>query len=195
MQRQQRLLSVSQNDLPLLLRKDLEQTIAIHNLDRRAQRVRAGLAITESVSRQLDASSALLALGREVLTQLGMSVALVAEEGPEGPRLLHVLGSVPRATSPEALFGQRNPLRACLQTGKTILSANEDEVDEWLDSPLLSGLHAKAFICLPVIVQKETVAAIMAVSPEPLPVFTDEDRQVYYQIARQTSVILQNISS
>ena len=80
LQRQQRLLSVSQNDLPLLLRKDLEQTISIHNLDRRAQRVRAGLAITESVSRQLDASSALLALGREVLTQLGMSVALVAEE-------------------------------------------------------------------------------------------------------------------
>jgi PAS domain S-box-containing protein len=194
MQRQQRLLSVSKNDLPLLLRKDLEQTISIHNLDRRAQRVRAGLAITESVSRQLDASSALLALGREVLTQLGMSVALVAEEGPEGPRLLHVLGSVPRATSPEALFGQRNPLRACLQTGHTILSANEDEVDDWLDSPLLSGLQAKAFICLPVVVQEKAVAAIMAVSPEPLPAFTDEDRQVYYQIARQTSVILQNIS-
>ena len=194
LQRQQRLLSVSQNDLPLLLRKDLEQTISIHNLDRRAQRVRAGLAITESVSRQLDASSALLALGREVLTQLGMAVALVAEEGPEGPRLLHVLGSVPRATSPEALFGQRNPLRACLQTGETILSANEGEADDWLDVPLLSGLHAKAFICLPVIVQEKTVAAIMAVSPEPLPAFTDEDRQVYYQIARQTSVILQNIS-
>ena len=194
MQRQQRLLSVSQNDLPLLLRKDLEQTLSIHNLDRRAQRVRAGLAITESVSRQLDASSALLALGREVLTQLGMAVAIVAEEGPEGPRLLHMLGSVPRATSPEALFGQRNPLRACLQTGQTILSANEDEVDEWLDSPLLSGLNAKAFICLPVKVQEKTVAAIMAVSPEPLPPFTDEDRQVYYQIARQTSVILQNIS-
>ena len=34
----------------------------------------------------------------------------------------------------------------------------------------------------------------MAISPEPLPAFTDEDRQVYYQIARQTSVILQNIS-
>jgi PAS domain S-box-containing protein len=194
LQRQQRLLSVSQNDLPLLLRKDLEQTISIHNLDRRAQRVRAGLAITESVSRQLDASSALLALGREVLTQLGMAVALVAEDASDGPRLLHVLGSVPRATSPETLFGQRNPLRACLQTGETILAASEDEADEWRDTPLLSSLHAKAFICLPVTVQEKTVAAIMAVSPEPLPAFTDEDRQVYYQIARQTSVILQNIS-
>src|SRR5687767_1522878 len=35
---------------------------------------------------------------------------------------------------------------------------------------------------------------MLAVSPEPMPSFTDEDRQVYYQIARQTSVILQNIS-
>ncbi|MFZ5911025.1 MAG: GAF domain-containing protein [Chloroflexota bacterium] len=193
LQRQQRLLSVSQNDLPLLLHKDLEQTVSIHNLDRRAQRMRAGLAITESVSRQLDASSALQALGREVLTQLGMSVALVAEDSPEGPRLLHTLGSVPRATNPETLFGQRNPLRSCLQTGETILFANVDDTEEWRDTPLLSGLRAKAFICLPVKVEDRVVAAILAVSPEPMPPFTDEDRHVYHQIARQASVVLQNI--
>jgi len=192
--RQQRLLSVSQNDLPILMRKDLEQTLSIHNLDRRAQRVHAGLAITESVGRQLDASSALLALGREVLTQLGMSVALVAEVAPDGERLVHILGSVPRATNPETLFGQRNPLRTCLQTGETILAANADETEEWRNTPLLNGLRAKAFICLPVKMDDITVAAVLAVSPEPLPTFTDEDRQVYYQIARQTSVILQNIS-
>ncbi|MFZ5820255.1 MAG: GAF domain-containing protein [Chloroflexota bacterium] len=193
MQRQQRLLSVSQNDLPLLLHKDLEQTVSIHNLDRRAQRMRAGLAITESVSRQLDASSALQALGREILTQLGMSVALVAEDSPEGPRLLHTLGSVPRATNPETLFGQRNPLRSCLQSGETILFANVDDTEEWRDTPLLSGLRAKAFICLPIKVEDRVVAAILAVGPEPMPSFTDEDRHVYHQIARQASVVLQNI--
>jgi len=107
LQRQQKLLSVSQNDLPLLLRKDLEQTISLHNLDYRAQHVRAGLAITESVSRQLDAASALLALGRETLTQLGMSIALVAENTPEGPRLLHILGSIPRPSN----------LKRCLVSG------------------------------------------------------------------------------
>ena len=194
LQRQQRLLSVTQNDLPFLLSKDLDQTLSIHNLEQRAQRVRAGLAITESVSRQLDGPSALLALGREVLTQLEMSVALVAENSPEGPRLLHIMGNVPRATNPETLFGQRNPLRTCLQTGEPILFANEDETDEWHDTPLLNGLRAKAFICLPVTVQGRVVAAILATSPEPLQMFTDEDRQVYHQIARQTSVILQNIS-
>jgi hypothetical protein len=81
----------------------------MHNLDQRAQRVRAGLAITEQVSRQLDSSSALLALGRETLTQLGMTAALVAEDSADGPRLLHTLGSVPRTTNVDALFGQRNP--------------------------------------------------------------------------------------
>ena len=194
MERQQRLLTVTQNDLPILLRKDLDQTIAIQNLDQRAQRVRAGLAITESVSRQLDSSSALQALGRETLTQLGMSVAIIAEVAADGPRLMHVLGSIPRATNPEALFGQRNPLRACLQTGEAILIASLDEDLDWRETPLLTALHAKSLVCLPIKIDKKTIAAMMALSPEPLPAFTSEDLQVYHQIARQTSVILQNIS-
>ena len=193
-ERQQRLLAITQNDLPLLLRKDLDQTIAIQNLDHRSQRVRAGLAITESVSRQLDASSALQALARETLTQLGMSVALVAEVTNEGPRLTQVLGSVPRATNPEALFGQKNPLRACLQNGKAILISTLDEDLEWRETPLLTALRAKSLVCLPVKIDNRTVAAMMAITYEPLPSFTDEDFQVYHQIAGQTSVILQNIS-
>jgi len=194
LQRQQKLLDITQNDLPVLLHKDLEQTIALHNLDRRAQRVRAGLAITESVSRQLDTSSALSALGRETLTQLGMSVALVAENTQDGPRLLHVQGSFPRSTNVDALFGQRNPLRASLQTGKPILISNLDENDEWRDATLLTSLRAKGVICLPVLVESKPVAAMLAVSPEPMPDFTEEDHQVYLQISQQTSLILQNIS-
>lgn len=194
LQRQQQLLSVTQNDLPVLLRKDLEQTIALHTVDRRAQRVRAGLSITESVSRQLDASSALRALGRETLTQLDMAVAIIAENTPEGPRLMHVLGIPPGTINTEALFGQRNPLRASLQTGAPILISNLDDNDEWRDSPLLAQLRAKGVVCLPVLVENEPLAAMLAVSVEPLPTFTEEDRQVYFQISRQASVVLQNIS-
>lgn len=194
LERQQKLIEMSQDDLPILLRKDLEQTIALHNLDRRAQRIRAGLAITESVSRQLDASSALSALGRETLTQLGMSVALVAENTAEGPHLMHVLGSLPRSTNVESLFGQRNPLRACLQSGTPILIPNLDEEEEWRDAALLTSLRAKGVICLPILVEQKPVAAMLATSPEPMPAFTDEDRKVYTQISQQTSLILQNIS-
>jgi GAF domain-containing protein/nitrogen-specific signal transduction histidine kinase len=191
--RQQKLLDVAKNDLPILLRKDLEQTISLHNLDRRAQRVRAGLAITESVSRQLDDKSALLALGRETLTQLGMSVALIAENTAEGPRLVHMLGSWPKATDLNVLFGQRNPLRATLQNGKSILIPNLDENDEWRDATLLTTLRAKGVVCLPIIIDNKTQAAMLALSPEPMQSFTDEDRQVYSQISQQTSLILQNI--
>ena len=123
-----------------------------------------------------------------------MTTALVAENAPEGPRLLHVLGSIPRTTNPEALFGQRNPLRAVLQSGEPILISNLDESNEWRDVPLLSQLRAKGAICLPVIVENKPIAAMLALSAEPMPDFTEEDRQVYYQISRQTSVILQNIS-
>ena len=193
-ERQQRLLSITQNDLPILLRKDLDQTIAIQNLDHRSQRVRAGLAITESVSRQLDASSALQALARETLTQLGMSAALVAEVTNEGPRLTQVMGSIPRATNPEALFGQKNPLRICLQTGEAILVSTLDEDLEWRETPLLTALRAKSLVCLPIKIDNRTVAAMMAITHEPLPSFTDEDYQIYHQISRQTSVVLQNIS-
>jgi GAF domain-containing protein/nitrogen-specific signal transduction histidine kinase len=194
LQRQQKLIDSTQNNLPILLHKDLEQTISLYNLDQRTQRVRAGLAITKSVSRQLDSSSALFALGRETLTQLGMSIALVAENTVDGSRLLHVLGSLPRSTNVESLFGQRNPLRACLQSGEPILIANLDENEEWHDASLLTSLRAKSVICLPVQVENKTVAAMLAISPESMPDFTDEDRKVYLQISQQASLILQNIS-
>jgi len=192
--RQQQQLSISQTHLPTLLHKDLEQMIAIRNLERRARRIRAGLEITETVNRQVDGPSALLALGREMLTRLEMSVSIVAEDTPDGPRLLHVLGNIPRSTSPEALFGQRNPLRQSLQSGETLLVMNLDEDETWRDAPLLTSLHAKGFLCLPILIDGKPVAGILAISPEPMPPLTEEDQQVYYQIARQVSIIMQNIS-
>lgn len=193
LERQQRLLSISQNDLPILLRKDLEQTITLQNLDQSSERIRAGLRITEAVSRQIDASAALDALGREMLTHMGMMTAFIAENTPDGPHLMSTLGDLPLTLNADALFGQRNPLRSCLQTGETLLISNLDESDEWRETALLSTLKAKSLITLPIKVENETVAAILTVSREPMPGLTEEDRQVYYQIARQTSVIFQNI--
>ena len=194
LKRQEQLFSNSQNHLPILLHKDLEQMIAIRNLERRARRIRAGLDIIETINRQVDAQSALKALGREMLTQLEMSISIVAENSEEGPRLLHVLGNIPAGANPESLFGQRNPLRHCLQTGEALLIMNTEEDDTWRDSALLTVLRGKGLICLPIILEGKPVAAIMAISHEPLPSLTDEDRQVYLQISRQGSIILQNIS-
>ncbi len=43
-------------------------------------------------------------------------------------------------------------------------------------------------------VENQPIAAMLALSSEPLPAITEEDKQVYYQISRQASVVLQNIS-
>ncbi len=194
LERQQQLLAFSQSHLPALLHKDLEQMLSIRQLERRARRIRAGLEITETVNRQADVPSMLMALGREVLTRLEMSVSMVAENTPEGPRLVQVEGNIPRGVNPEALFGQRNPLRHALQTGDMILVMNLDQDDEWRETSLLSSLHAKAFICLPIFLREKPFAAVLALSTEPLPALTDEDRQVYLQISRQVSIALQDIS-
>jgi PAS domain S-box-containing protein len=191
--RQKDMVEVSQSHLPSLLHKDLEQTVSISHLDQRSRRIRAGLEITETISRQFDAASALQTLGEEVLTRFDMSVSIVAEDTPDGPRILHVMGNVPPGVNPEAIFGQRNPLRACLQVGEMILSENIDEDENWHDTPLLNALRAKSFISLPVSVDNKPVAAVLAVSFEPMPAFAAADRQVYFQISRQVSIILQNI--
>lgn len=194
LQRQQMLLSVAQGQLPLLLHNDLEHVLALHILEGRIRRIRAFLNITEVVSRQVDVASALMSLGRELLTRLEMSVVLVAESTSEGPVLRHVLGSVPSDVHVETLFGQRNPLRVALQSGEQILVSNVEESDEWRDVPLLDALRAKGFLCFPLVVEDVPIAAVLAVSTQPLPPFTEEDWQLYAQVARQVAIILQNIS-
>ncbi len=193
-ERQKNLVSFSQRSLPMLLHKDLEQTMSISNLNQRARHIRAGLQLTEAISRQIDSTTALLALGQQVLTSFDMSVALVARETADGPRIAHIMGNLPRGANPEALFGQRNPLRTCLQTGETILSMNLEDDEVWHDTPFLTALKAKSFICIPVIINGKTIAAVLATDTEAMPALSQEDRQVYFQISRQISIILQNIS-
>ncbi len=192
--RQKSLVDFSQRSLPMFLQKDIGQTISITRLNQRSMHIRAGLQLTEAVSRQVDASSALLTLGQQVLTTFNMSVSIIARETPEGPRITNVFGVLPKNANPEAMFGQRNPLRSCLQQGETLLSSNLDDDEIWHDTPFLTALKAKSFICLPVVVNNRPIAAVLATDSEPLPALNDDDRLVYFQIGRQISIILQNIN-
>jgi PAS domain S-box-containing protein len=192
-QRQKSLVGFSQRNLPVLLNKDIDQTLSINYLSQRARHIRAGLNLTESISRQIDLNSALLTLGQQILFSFDMSISLVAKDSPEGPQIVHLLGNLPRGVNPDAMFGQRNPLRSCLQTGETLVSANLDEDETWHDTPFLTALKAKSFVCMPLIVNNKVVAAILATDFEPMPALTRDDYQVYVQIARQLSIIVQNI--
>lgn len=192
--RQQKLVGFSQSSMPMLLHKDLDLTMSISHLNQRARHIRAGLQLTEAISRQMDSSSALMTLGQQILTSFDMSVSMVARETSDGPRIVHTVGTLPRGANPEALFGQRNPLRLALQTGETFLSVNLDEDEVWHDTPFLSALRAKSFICMPVVINNKPVAAVLATDSEAMSALSSEDRQVYFQISRQISIILQNIS-
>lgn len=199
---------LAQSHLPSLLHKDLENTLAIQRLSQRARRIQAGLDIAEIVNRKASRLEVLEALAQEILTRMELEVALVAEPGvptviratPAGtgalaglPRLLQALGNVPEGANPEALLGQRSPLRQSLQTGAILLVSNLAETPEWQISPLLYSLEAKSFICLPIVIDNQVDAAVLAVSRASLPPFGPEDEQLFSLLARQVSTALQNL--
>jgi len=192
--RQQSLVVFSQRSLPMMLHKDLEQSISIGNLAQRAHHIRASLQLTEAIGRQLDSFTALQMIGQQVLTSFDMSIAIVARETIDGPQITQTVGNLPRGVNPEASFGQRNPLRVCLQTGETIISDNLEEDEIWHDTPFLTNLRAKSFICMPIVINNKPVAAVLATDTESMPVLTSEDRLAYSQISKQVSIILQNLN-
>lgn len=183
----------AQQYLPVMLNKDLEQTIVVQQLSQRTRRIRAGLDIAEVLNRQGDRESVLFALGREILTRMDLDLALVVERSPGGPRLLNLLGPISPDVNPDALLGQRNPLRHVLQTGQALLIADLEGSNEWHGTPLLTALEAKGFVCLPIAVDTGPEAAILAISQSPLSAFTAEDEQLYALIARQAALTLQNL--
>ncbi len=186
--------TAAQHQLPMLLHKDLEQTLAIHHLNQRAQRMRAGLDIAEIVNLQPDRSAVLWALGQEMLTRMDLNAALVADMAGGSPRLVHSIGAVPQETNPQALFGQRNPLRQSLQTGAPILVPNLAEDQEWAKTPLLQAMDARGFVCLPIATNGQVDSAILAISHTPLPELNDEDEQIYKLLASQVAITLQNLN-
>jgi PAS domain S-box-containing protein len=183
----------ARNQVPLFLRHNLEQTVAIQTLNRQIERVISGLEIAEQANRQPDALAVLRLMARELLTRFDMQVALVAEKNGSMIHLLDVIGSIPTQANPEALFGQRNPLRQMLQDGKLQLVADLEEVTEWQNVPLLSGLGAKSYIMLPLEIDDNHRGGVMVLGLRALPAFSDEDRQIYTQLSRQVSLGTQNL--
>jgi len=184
----------SSPQLAMLLQKDLEQTIALDQLYYRARNIRIGLDIADTVNRQPDRQSVLNSLASQLLTEMELDIALVVEPSAGGPRLLGQFGPLPSGSNPQALLGQRNPLRQVMQSGETIFESNLDEHSEWYNSPLLKSLNARGLICLPISANDQVDAAVLAVSNVPLTEMTREDEQVYELIGNQVSLTLQNLN-
>lgn len=179
--------------IPQLLRRQVEDMLEIRRLFRQVERVRAGLEIAAQASLQQNTRAALISMGRALLEHFALQTALVAEGDASGARLIEVIGEIPPGSNPEALFGQRNPLRQALLDGHLILSPRVEEDNQWHGTPLLNGLGSRSFAVFPFEISPDRRAAVMICGIEPMEAFEAEDAQVYEQLCRQVSISLQNL--
>jgi PAS domain S-box-containing protein len=200
----------AQSHLPVLLHKDLEQSVAIQNLSQRARRIDAGLNIASLISTQPTQSALLHSLGQEILARMEFDLVLVAVPTPGGLSLVHTFGAIPPEVNPTALLGQRNPLRQCLQTGEIMLVSSLNENEEWHNTPLLRALDTRSFVCLPVLDSPERLsasrltsasetgqpatAAILAISKTAVTAFTADDDRLFRLLTRQVAAAMHNLA-
>jgi GAF domain-containing protein len=179
--------------VPRLKQKDQEQSAAIQRLDRQVRQLRAGLEIAVLSSRTSSVNALLRTMAEEMLARFDLQVALIAEQTPAGPHLVEVIGDLPENARPEALFGQRNPLRQMLEDGGLILIADVSKDPEWHDNPLLNALSAKSLIGLPLVTGHDSKAGVLVIGRVPVSDFIEEDYQVFSQVSSQLEVALQNL--
>lgn len=179
--------------LPLLAARESEQAELIGILQRQAERMQNGLEMVEQAASQPDVPGVLRSVARELISRFEFQGALLAEKDAHGVRLLEVTGAVPASANPEALFGQRNPLRQVLLDGSALFVADVAGDAAWQGNPLLQALGASSFVALPFALNAAPAAAVLAFGSAPLAQFTAQDQQAFARIAQQVSMGLQNL--
>ena len=191
----------AQENLPVMLHKDLEQAIALRSLNQRIERIRASLEIAALANQQSSESAVLHTLASELLTRFAMHVALIAEKTTSGLRLLEVIGNLPPEANPETLMGQRNPLRQMMQRRTQAAAAHDDlllvaDADgqaEWQNMPLLTALGGRSMIGMTLAAGRERTVGVLVIGQRSLPAFLEEDWRVFGQLAHQVSMGIQNL--
>lgn len=180
--------------IAMLLRKDLQQTVALYNTTEQLDRVRASLEILAQAGKQSTIQAVLRTVASEMVNRFHMQTALLAEANPvSGEQFIEAVGRVPPGINPEALFGQRNPLRQVIQDERLLLVSNLDNTPEWQNCALLHSLEARSFVGIPFMIGGGRMAAVLVTDRTPRPDFTEDDRYMYAQLATQVGIILQNL--
>ena len=95
--------------LPVLLHKDLEQTLSIKKLRTEKEQIQALQNIVEMANWQPDIISVLRMMANELLTILDFQVALIGEQSLSGSKLLEVIHVDDAGEGLETFFGQKKP--------------------------------------------------------------------------------------
>jgi PAS domain S-box-containing protein len=186
-----------------LSEKEKAQVVSLNSANQRLLRLQACLEIADKVDQQQDRNGVLLALASQIQESMAMDYVLIGEIGETGPRLLYSIGDLPPGAAPQALLGQRNPLRTSLQTSKAIYAPDINTLDEWKNSPLLILFECRSFICQPILNELPAAqnldsdlrvnAAILIMSREPISYFGATDEEALTLVARQATIALQNL--
>lgn len=189
----------ARSNLPLMLHKELEQAVMLRRLHQRVGLFQSILDLGGLANRQADEAGILRTLAVEMITRFSMQYALIAENTPAGIRLLETVGGAPSSANPEALFGQRNPLRQILQEktrtpeeGVLFISDLASSPD-WKNCPMLSVFDACSLIGMQLDLGGGRIGGILLIGQGVLPAFLEEDRHVFVHLAHQASVGIQNL--
>jgi GAF domain-containing protein len=169
------------------------KSLAPEQTEKLQNRLNAALGITESINQQPDRQAVLRIVSETLLTHMGLDIVLVAEPGPAGPQLIHILGEVSEGIQPEALLGRRNPIHQTFQDRETLIVLDLAGDDTWDDSPLLTAFQTRGFVCLPIISPNKTEAVILAISKKPLPSTTTEDHKLFSLLSSQAAGAIYNL--
>lgn len=177
---------------PLLQRQDFKQPLNIHRLSHRASLIKTSMDVAESVNRQQSRTMVLETLGRELLSQFKLDVAVFVDSAQGEPKFLFALGTSIPGMAVETHLGQRNPLRQTLQSGELLLVGDLAEAENWIASPILQALETRAFVCMPIQEEGKTTGAALFISRSP-EVYEQEDQQLFQLLVRQVALALQNV--
>jgi PAS domain S-box-containing protein len=162
------------------------------DLQSRLNRLLALIQVTEFPSTQAEPQELLEAFAQNILDSYAIDVVLVAEEEPGGPRLRLATGKIPADAPLEMLLGQHNPILSMFQRGQPILALTLDDSPIWQNSPLLSALKARSFLCFPIRARDQTEAVTLLVSQETATPFRAGDEELFQLLGEQVAIYLEN---
>lgn len=164
----------------------------VQDLQARLNRLLALVQVTEVLSTQSEPQALLETFAQKVLESYSLDTAIIAEEGPGGPRLRLAQGSLPAETQIEMLLGQHNPILTVLQRGQPLLVSALDEETGWQNSPLLIALKAQSFLCFPIRTRQKTAAVALLTSQATPSPFLTGDEELFTLLGEQVAIYLEN---
>jgi PAS domain S-box-containing protein len=177
---------------PTTLSENLVAAAEAHDLQSRLNRLLAMIQVTEFLSTQAEPQALLETFAQNILDSYAIDVVLVAEEGSGGPRLRLSKGKIPADAPLEMLLGQHNPILSMFQRGQPILALTFDDSPVWQNSPLLSALKARSFLCFPIRARSKTEAVTLLISQEAATPFRTGDEDLFQLLGEQVAIYLEN---